>query len=170
MSYFPDNSENSIGVKKNKSYEKKVKAIFQEAAINKALVHDSRARDLPRYIFEWLLSKHENNGTLTPEAKRRLFNLIEEHFPDSEFLETYKNKIIKYNEKIIILNPFRVTLDARSEMYNVYFPFFASESRNVGILDEIISQNKKLLENEVWGLATITKGPIDGRPFLIKEF
>ncbi|MHA2000026.1 MAG: BREX system Lon protease-like protein BrxL, partial [Promethearchaeota archaeon] len=153
-----------------KRYNDKIKTIFRETCINKALVHDQRARELPRYIFEWLISKHQTDGQLTPENKRDMYRLIEEHYPDPENIELYKHQILMENETLHILNPYKVSIDARSEKYVIYFPFFSSETRNIDIVESIVNQNKGLLTSGLWGIASITKGAPHKPPFFINAF
>jgi len=154
----------------SEEYEEKVKKIFPETSINKKLVQKTRVRDLPNYIFEWLLYKFTENGELTPENKKRLYELIEKHYPDQEKLEYYKYKIIKEQESLNILNRYQITLDARTEDYKVYFPFFASESRNVHILENLVDQNKGLLQSGLWGISKIRHDPSKEKPFVITDF
>ncbi|MBD3212120.1 MAG: BREX system Lon protease-like protein BrxL [Candidatus Lokiarchaeota archaeon] len=162
-------ADNKLEHKTPENYTEKVKEIFPETSINKELVQNTRVRDLPNYIFEWLLYKFTDEGVLTQENKKKLYKLIEKHYPDPENLEYYKYQIIKEREKISILNRYDVSLNARTEEYTVNFPFFASESRNVHILEEIVDQNKGLL-NGLWGISTISHDPTFEKPFLITDF
>lgn len=160
----------------DQSYREKVRAIFKNTSIDKSLVQTVRVRELPRYIFEWLLSHHvEDSGELTAENKKQLYDLIERHFPDTKNLELYKDMIIMDHEKLHILNKYQVTLDARREEYGIYFPFFANESRNVMLDPTIVVENKGLLVNGLWGIATIAKNLLNraldiNRPFIITGF
>jgi len=155
------------------TYVEKVKSIFKETSIDKSLVQSVRVRELPRYIFEWLLSKHtQEDGTLTVENKRKLYDLIERHYPDPGNLELYKDRIIMDLEKLHILNHYKVALNALTEEYNVDFPFFGGEARNVMIDPSIVVENRGLLVNGLWGMASIKKNnnPDGRRPFLISSF
>ncbi len=163
-------SKNELEQAASENYTQKVKNIFPETSINKELVKNTRVRDLPNYIFEWLLYKFTDDGKLTPENKKKLYKLIEKHYPDSENIEYYKYKIIKERKELNILNRYEVTLNARTEEYNVNFPFFASESRNVHIMENIVDQNKGLLLNGLWGISTIKHDPTKEKPFLITRF
>ncbi|MHA1283970.1 MAG: BREX system Lon protease-like protein BrxL [Promethearchaeota archaeon] len=152
-------------------YNEKVKTIFKNTSINKLLVRETIIRELPRYIFEWLLSHYtEENGEIPPENKRRLYNLIEKHYPEPEKLELYKKKLIKDHETLEILNKYKITLNVLSQDYEVYFPFFAGDSRYVSISEGIIDQYKGLLINGLWGIATINYSPDDHKPFTITKF
>ncbi|MHA1249456.1 MAG: BREX system Lon protease-like protein BrxL [Candidatus Helarchaeota archaeon] len=155
---------------KNYEYNEKVKRIFGETCINKKLVHQLRNYELPRYIFEWLVFKFTENGRLTHSNKMKLYNLIEKHYPDQEKLEDYKYQIIKEKKQIKLLNKYRVTLNTRTEEYNVYFPFFASESKDVYILDNIIDQYRGLLINGLWGIASLVHTPTNPKPISIVKF
>ncbi|MHA1274809.1 MAG: BREX system Lon protease-like protein BrxL [Candidatus Helarchaeota archaeon] len=156
---------------KNNQYQEKILEIFGDAVINKELVKSTHVFDLPRYIFEWLLSKYADGGSLSPDKKRELYTLIEKHYPDPEKLEYYKYRILKDHENVHILNHYRVRLDARSGEYNIYFPFFASESSHIAISEQIVKENKGLLLNGLWGIASIGYDPNSlNRPFSIDEF
>ncbi|MHA1767818.1 MAG: BREX system Lon protease-like protein BrxL [Promethearchaeota archaeon] len=163
--------ENQKEKEKEKNYNDKIKRIFAETSINKVLVRDNLFREIPRYIFEWLLAKFtEENGILTPENKKKLYQLIEEHFPEPENIEVYKKRILKDYETIHILNKFKVSLNALSQEYEVYFPFFAGDSRYVRIEESIVDQYKGLLLNGLWGIATLVHDPSKNKPFSITSF
>jgi len=163
------NGKNEIGDVVS-SYNEKVKKFFTETSINKDLVRNSHARELPRYIFEWLLYKFTENGELSPENKRRLFELIEKHYPDPEQVEYYKYLIIKDHQTLSILNKYEVSLNARTEEYDVYLPFFSGEAKNIRIVESIVDQYKGLLINGIWGIAQIINDPTHNRPFTINSF
>ncbi|MHA1758133.1 MAG: BREX system Lon protease-like protein BrxL, partial [Promethearchaeota archaeon] len=165
-----DIEEKRLIEEEKQRYNQKVCEIFAKQAINKDLVRSSQGFDLPRYIFEWLLSKYQENGELNPDKKRELFTLIEKHYPEPEKLEYYKYRMIKEKETIHILNHYQVKLDARTEKYSIYFPFFASESSNIEIANHIVDENKGLLLNGLWGIASIKHEPFKPKPFHISEF
>lgn len=154
----------------NKDYNDKVRQVFPGASINKDLIRRNDNPDLPRYIFEWLLSKFIEDGTLSYEQKRKLQDLIEKHVPDPEQLERYKFLILKQNKPQKILNHFKVTLNSKTEKYQVKFPFFSAESNNVEIRDDIVEKNQSLLENGLWGIAKIENNQWSERPFSINQF
>jgi ATP-dependent Lon protease len=152
------------------AYDKKVMAIFNDTCINKVLVNENMARELPRYIFEWLLSKYQEKGQLSPENRNRLRDLIEKHFPDPEKINLYKYRLIRENAELHILNPYRVSIDARTEKYSVYCPFLARETANIDLPDNIVEKNKGLLLNGLWGIASFVHDPNKERPLVIKDF
>jgi len=164
------NKPTSDGSSQVEFYDLMVKKVFKDACINKMLVHDSHARELPRYIFEWLVSKYQSDGNLTPEAKQELYQLIDEHFPEPERIELYKYRILRQGEEIALLNPLRVRIDSLSNTFVPYMPFFAGESKHLLISDEIVDKNKGLLLNGLWGISTIAPGTSDYKPFKIKSF
>jgi ATP-dependent Lon protease len=100
----------------------------------------------------------------------KLYDLIEKHYPEQDKLEYYKYQIIKEKRQIEILNKYRVELDTRSEEYKVYFPFFASESSNVNISENIVDEYKGLLMNGLWGIASISHDPRKSKPISISRF
>jgi ATP-dependent Lon protease len=155
---------------KLKQYNEKVKMIFSETSINKDLVRNSQVKELPRYIYEWLLYKFTENGELSSKNKKKLFDLIEKHYPDPEKIELYKYQIIKEQKTLSILNKYKVILNARSGNYEVYFPFFANESKNVNLIESIVDKYKGLLVNGIWGIASIVSDPTKDRPFTMNSF
>jgi len=151
-------------------YQRKIKTVFGDTIINKELLKIANNIDLPRYIFEWLLSKYTIDGKLNSEKKRALFDLIEKHYPDPDKLEYNKYLLLKERKKISILNHYKVRIDARTEKYEIYFPFFASESQNISISDFMVHENKGLLLNGLWGIATLEYDSAGPRPFRISSF
>ena len=169
-----ENNQNLNETKENvdevDEYKNKVKSIFQETSINKDLVRNAHIRELPRYIYEWLLYKFTVDGELSPDNKRKLFELIEKHYPDPEQVEYYKYLLTKEKQPLSILNKYEVSLNVMTEEYNVYFPFFAGESKNIRIIDNIVDQYKGLLINGIWGIAKIENDPRYNRPLTISSF
>jgi len=163
-------NENNEYNNKLKQYNEKVKKVFPETSINKDLVRNSQIKELPRYIYEWLLYKFTENGELSSKNKKKLFDLIEKHYPDPEKIELYKYQIIKELKTLSILNKYTAILNARSGDYDVYFPFFANESKNVNLIESIVDKYQGLLVNGIWGIASIVYDPMKDRPFTMNSF
>ncbi len=131
--------------------DEKIRQIFSELTIDKALVRQLKIRDkrtIPTFVEEWLISRYQAPGKSNAEVYNDITSFMSQHLP----AKTEKEKIkyqLQLNDSVVLLDRFDARIDIKNDLKLISIPCL--DERNARVSHEVLEQNDSLLEGGQWG-------------------
>jgi len=153
--------------------DKKVFELMGDRVVLKPLTRWNDAyKEFPRYVMEYLCARYVDPTNPLP-GQKRIDQLLQEHYVDSDAKELIKSRIREKHE-YILLGSLQVRLDAGKDHYWAEVP--ALGDNYVRVSQKVLQEHgEALLTGGAWGTMTIeydSRYELQGRiyPFFVREF
>jgi len=135
------------------SFDEKVRDVFQEFAIDKALIRrmgiSGDDRHVPSYVMDWIVTRKSSGDGSTTKIQQQVQDFIQAHLPAKGDKERVKFRLSQGDELTILdAISVRVKLGKQVE-YLAAVPCL--DENNVLIDAAIIEKNQGLLQGSTWG-------------------
>lgn len=129
----------------------KIREIFNELTIDKALVRQLKIRDkrtIPTFVEEWLISKFQEPDKSNADVYNDVTSFMSKHLPAKMEKEKIKYQL-QQNESVVLLDRFDARIDIKKDRKLMSIPCL--DERNAHVTHEVLEQNESLLEGGQWG-------------------
>ncbi|MCP4891983.1 MAG: BREX system Lon protease-like protein BrxL [Planctomycetaceae bacterium] len=135
------------------SFDEKVRDVFQEFAIDKALIRrmgiSGDDRHVPSYVMDWIVTRKSGGDSSTGTLQQQVQEFIQAHLPAKGDKERVKFKLSQ-GEELTILDAITVKVKLGKQIeYLATVPCL--DENNVLIDASIIETNQGLLQGSTWG-------------------
>lgn len=135
------------------SFDKKVRDVFQEFAIDKALIRrmgiSGDDRHVPSYVMDWIVTRKSGGNGSTGTLQQQVQEFIQAHLPAKGDKERVKFRLSQ-GEELTILDAITVKVKLGKQIeYLATVPCL--DENNVLIDASIIERNQGLLQGSTWG-------------------
>lgn len=135
------------------SFDEKVRDVFQEFAIDKALIRrmgiSGDDRHVPSYVMDWIITRKSGNSSSTETLQHQVQEFIRAHLPAKGDKERVKFKLSQ-GQELTILDAITVRVKLAKQIeYLATVPCL--DENNVLIDASIIEANQGLLQGSTWG-------------------
>jgi ATP-dependent Lon protease len=135
----------------NQQLEAKIKNLFKELVIDKALVRSLKIREkrtIPSFVEEWLISRFQKEDRTNAEIYQDVTAFMSKHLPAKTEKERIKHEL-QSGEDLVILDRFSVRIDIAKDKKILTIPCI--EDTNARVSSLVIEKNPLLLEGGQWG-------------------
>jgi len=141
----------------SQTLSQKVRVAFPGLTVKKSYSHKHETSKLPRFISEYLISKHsDQDGNLSEEGIEKIVNFISEYYPEHKDKEYLKHQAMQLGS-VKVLDEFSVVTDVKHQTHNVVIPVMGL--RDVRIRSSMLLEHENLLRGGMWGIAKIIWDP-----------
>jgi len=129
----------------------KIREIFNELTIDKALVRQLKIRDkrtIPTFVEEWLISRFQEPDKSNTDVYNDVTGFMSKHLPAKMEKEKIKYQL-QQNESVVLLDRFDARIDIKKDRKLMSIPCL--DERNAHVTHEVLEQNESLLEGGQWG-------------------
>jgi ATP-dependent Lon protease len=142
---------------KTTSFDEKIRDVFQEFAIDKALIRrmgiSGDDRHIPSYVMDWIVTRKSGGAGSTATIQQQVQEFIQAHLPAKGDKERVKFKLGQ-GEVLTILDAISVRVKLGKQVeYLATIPCL--DENNVLIDASIIEGNQGLLQASTWGATRI---------------
>ncbi|HBJ34342.1 MAG TPA: BREX system Lon protease-like protein BrxL [Planctomycetaceae bacterium] len=135
------------------AFDEKVRDVFQEFAIDKALTRrmgiSGDDRHVPSYVMDWIVTRKSRGSGSTGTLQQQVQEFIKAHLPAKGDKERVKFRLSQ-GEELTILDAITVRVKLGKQIeYLATVPCL--DENNVQIDASIIEQNQGLLQGSTWG-------------------
>ncbi len=137
----------------------KIKMLFGDIIIDKALVRSLKIRDkrtIPSFVEEWLISRFQKPDKSNAEIYQDVTAFMSKHLPAKTDKERIKHELQSGNE-MVILDRFNLRIDIAKNKKLLSIPCI--EETNARVSNEVIDKNPLLLEGGQWGAGRLIVRP-----------
>jgi ATP-dependent Lon protease len=135
------------------SFDEKIRDVFQEFSIDKALIRrmgiSGDDRHIPSYVMDWIVTRQSSNSGSTTTIQQQVQNFIQAHLPAKGDKERVKFRLGQ-REVITVLDAISVRVKLGKQVEFLATVPCLDES-NVLIDASIIERNQGLLQGSTWG-------------------
>jgi len=158
---------NDINYKsKNSKLGKKLKTLFPDSTVDKALVRSKQIARLPRYISEYILMKMVGDNP-TPDKFAKMENFISKYHPEKKDKELVKSRVMELGATDI-LDRIKVEADPSKDRYWCEVP--SIDATKVPIDRNLVIENETLLQKGTWGFITLEKRGLGKEALTVSSF
>lgn len=122
----------------------KIREIFNELTIDKALVRQLKIRDkrtIPTFVEEWLISKFQEPDKSNADVYNDVTSFMSKHLPAKMEKEKIKYQL-QQNESVVLLDRFDARIDIKKDRKLMSIPCL--DERNAHVTHEVLEQNESL--------------------------
>lgn len=136
---------------KARQLDEKINVIFDNLAIDKALVRSLKIREkraITSFVEEWLIARYYAPSRTMNEIYQDVTDFMSKHLPTKNDKERIKYDLQSGNVAII-LDRFQVKIDIAGDKKNLVIPCL--EETSAKVTNSVIDNNLNLLEGGQWG-------------------
>lgn len=141
-------------------FEDKALQYYNEVCVNKSLVRLAGLGEgnLPRYVSEWIVSRHAPNNELDENIRKNIQDFINKHLPAKDQKERLKGKLFQ-GEPLRILDEYSVEVNLRNNELMLKIPCL--DENRATLEPHIVENYPLLLGGGVWGVGKLEYQPPD---------